>query len=276
MRLFVFNVAAALSTAFVCQMALADVVIIGASRDATIYGGNVNNSNGAGPGMFSGTDNSTPTPAKTRSLLAFDIAGNVPAGSTITGVQLTLGLGMVAGGGGSPGPANVTIELHKLLADWGEGTTGNSATTIGGTGSGFAANSGDATWNVRMFGANSWATSGGDFSSAISGSATIGNTLNTTYNWASTAGIIADVQSWLDNPNSNFGWALVNSDETSAKTFRAFYTRESSNASLRPQLQIAFSAVPEPAAFLLAAGGVVSALVVARWRRIGCCATFWL
>jgi hypothetical protein len=32
-----------------------------------------------------------------RGLIRFDIAGNIPAGATITGVQLTLFLGQVAG-----------------------------------------------------------------------------------------------------------------------------------------------------------------------------------
>jgi hypothetical protein len=39
---------------------------------------------------------------------------------------------------------------------------------------------------------------------------------------------------------------LENNDESSAKTFRAFYTREESNSALQPQLQITYTAVPEP------------------------------
>src|SRR6476646_7857587 len=76
----------------------ADLVTVGASHDATIYSGNPNNSNGGGPGMFAGTDG---TPETLRSLIQFDVAGAVPAGSTITSVQLTLSLGAVAGNGAS-------------------------------------------------------------------------------------------------------------------------------------------------------------------------------
>ena len=90
--------------------------------------------------MFAGTDG---VGSPRRGLIEFDIAGNVPAGSTINAVQLTLFLGQVAGSDTTPR----TIELHRLTADWGEGTTGSGSTMIGGTGQGFQANAGDATWN---------------------------------------------------------------------------------------------------------------------------------
>src|SRR5262245_63981385 len=98
----------AMTSFFACVVATAraDTITIGASKDATIYGGFVNNSNGAGPGVFAGTDG---TPNRLRSLVAFDVAANVPSGAAITSVQLTLTLGMVAGsGGGMPGPNPVT------------------------------------------------------------------------------------------------------------------------------------------------------------------------
>ena len=63
-----------------------------------------------------------------RGLIQFDVAGNVPAGATITGVQLTLFLGQVAGTDMTPRD----IGLFALGADWGEGTTGSGNTTIGG------------------------------------------------------------------------------------------------------------------------------------------------
>src|SRR5439155_22519651 len=69
------------------RTAAAELVTIGASHDATIYSGSLNSSNGGGPGMFAGTDG---TPQTLRSLIEFDVAGAVPAGATITSVQLTL------------------------------------------------------------------------------------------------------------------------------------------------------------------------------------------
>ena len=111
------------------RIALGDLVTNGASHDASIFSNNPNNSNGAGPGMFAGTDGG---PQSLRGLISFDVASAVPAGSTITGVQLTMYLGMVAG----TVSGSQAIELHRLLSSWGEGTTESSATTIGGTGQG--------------------------------------------------------------------------------------------------------------------------------------------
>ncbi|HEX4794841.1 MAG TPA: DNRLRE domain-containing protein [Humisphaera sp.] len=228
--------------------AIAGVVTIGAAKDATIYKNNPNNSNGAGPAMFAGTDGSG---LPLRSLLQFDIGGHVPAGSTITSVQLTLYLGMVAGGGG--GQADSTprsIELHALSDSWGEGTTESGVTSISLTGNGAAANPGDATWNDGFFASASpvgWTTPGGDFAAAASATTVVNQTLNSAFTWGSTAAMVADVQGWLDSQSSNNGWALINASESTARTYRAFWTREASgaNAGFVPQLQITFT--PEPA-----------------------------
>ena len=40
--------------------------------------------------------------------------------------------------------------------------------------------------------------------------------------------MIADVQSWLDNPATNFGW-LVLGDESASATAKRFDTRESAS-----------------------------------------------
>jgi hypothetical protein len=261
----VILVCSSIWTIWLAAFARADIVTIGPSKDASIYAANVNNSNGAGPGMFAGTDAG---PSRIRSLLAFDIAG-VPqlSGATITGVQLTLTLGMVPGGS-PPAPSPEIVDLHRLTADWGEGTTGSSSTTIGGTGGGFAANTGDATWNARMFSGTLWSTAGGDFSATASASLSVGNTINTSFTWASTPTLVADVQGWLDSPATNFGWELINTDEISARTFRAFYTREASTAAFRPQLQITY-AVPEPACILLSIlGGVAASVIFTRCRSV--------
>ncbi|HKE11984.1 MAG TPA: DNRLRE domain-containing protein, partial [Myxococcota bacterium] len=163
--------AGVVAIAFVGSAASANTITIGASRDATIFQNNVDNSNGAGPGMFSGT-NGAGSPR--RGLIDFDIAGNVPAGSTITSVQLTLFLAQVAGGGGGSADTTPrTIELHLLTSNWGEGTTGMGL-PLAGSGQGFPANAGDATWNARMFPSTLWGTAGGDFNASASASTLVG------------------------------------------------------------------------------------------------------
>ena len=245
MQLRMWAAIAALSL-IVSSRSHAAQVTVGAAKDASIFSANPNNSNGGGLGVFTGADGSG---NKLRALLQFDIAGAVPAGSTITGAELTLHLGQVAGGGG--GAADDTprvIELHRLATDWGESTNGTGASTISGASS--PAKPGDATWNARMFGTALWATPGGDFAPASSGSATVGQTLNDPYTWSSVPGMVSDVQAWLNDPTSNHGWLLLNASEAEPRTFRAFWSDEASNAALRPQLVITYTPVPEPTALL--------------------------
>jgi len=243
--------------------ARADFVTIGATHDASIFSGNPNNSNGAGPGLFAGTDG---VPQNLRSLIQFNVAGGVPAGSTITAVKLTLTLGLVAGAGET---GTRSIELHRLTATWGEGTTESTATTITGTGQGAPANSGDATWTDRFWSSTTpagWTSAGGDFVAAASAATDVGIATGVAYNWLSTPALVADVQGWLDNPSTNDGWLIRNANETPAsRTYRAFWSREASNAALRPQLRIDFTAAPEPIA--LAPAGILAIALLRKRNR---------
>jgi hypothetical protein len=256
-----FAVLGLTAMAALTSTAKADTIELGASRDATIYENNPNNSNGAGFTMFAG-ENGMSSPR--RALLDFDVAGSVPAGSTIESVQLTLVLQGVAGTDSTPR----TISLHPLLANWGEGTTG-AGLGGGGTGQGFPANPGDATWSQNSFGSSAWTNAGGDFSAAASASAVVSQSLNSPYLWGSTAAMVSDVQNWLDSPGSNFGWILTG-DEADAQSFRQFYTREETNAAFRPELVIDFTpaSVPEPSTLVLAGiGAMVGAGCWWRERR---------
>src|SRR5262249_48727134 len=87
--------------------AWADTVTLVSSRDASIYQGNTSNGNGAGQAMFAGK-NGQGNPA--RALIGFDIAGSLPAGSTVTGAQLTL----VLDRSGSSESKARQLELHRL------------------------------------------------------------------------------------------------------------------------------------------------------------------
>jgi hypothetical protein len=223
---------------------------ISASKDNTIFQNPANNSAGGAPGIFAGT-NGMGSPR--RGLLEFDVAAGVPAGATITAVELRMYLG------NAPNNNPQTIGLNRRTADWGEGTAGSSTTAIGGSGSGFAAGPGDATWNQRMNGSANWSNPGatGDFNAVASGSATVTGPVETGFSWLSTAALVADVQSWLDSPATNFGWALINGNEASAGTVKAFYSRSAAqNASggsldeaFRPMLTITY--IPEPSTAVL-------------------------
>jgi len=224
-------------------------VTIGAAKDNSIYQNATSNSAGGGAGIFvGGAGNGSPR----RGLVAFDIAGNIPAGSVITAAQLTMYLG------NAPNNNAATIGVFKLTKDWGEGTAGSSTLGVSGGGSGFAASPGDATWNEAKMGSVAWANPGanGDFVAVSSVNTSVAGPIETPFTWSSTAALVSDVQSWLDSPATNFGWALINSSETTPSSVKAFYSRQATQNSSnvansldptwRPSLLVTYT-VPEPA-----------------------------
>ncbi len=211
------------------QPTWADVVTIGPSKDNTLYMESGSLSNGAGENFFAG-HTGVLTNTVRRAVIAFDIAGNVPSGATIGSVTLTLHLSRAA-----LGAPKSTIELHRLLADWGEGTS----KPLGPGGGGAPATPDDATWKHMFFNTSFWATAGGDFSPTTSASRTVIGVAF--YTWGPSAQLAADVQDWLDNPASNFGWLLRATDEVTLQTARGFDSRQSLAAANRPTLTVSFT-----------------------------------
>jgi len=162
-----------------------------------------------------------------RGVLVFDIAATIPAGSTITTVSLTMNMSMTPAG-------TLIVELHKVLPIGGEGTSHAPM----GEGDGASATPNDATWRHRFFDSVFWTTQGGDFSATVSASQSVGGVGQ--YTWSS-AQMVADAQSWLDNSASNFGW-LVLGDKTAIATAKRFDARESASP---PMLTIQFTPGPE-------------------------------
>jgi hypothetical protein len=205
-----------------------EVATIGPTKDNTLYENATGSiSNGSGEYFFAGK---TGTGAIRRGLLVFDIAQTIPAGSRVTNATLTLHLSRAAAG------APESIELHALLADWGEGTS-DAAANEGGGG---AASPGDATWIHAFSDTVLWSSPGGDFSQTVSASQSVDGI--GFYSWSG-AGMIADVQSWLDNPQNNFGWILIG-NESVAQTAKRFDTRENTDVSFRPELSVQYAAEP--------------------------------
>ena len=184
------------------------------------------NSSGACDNIFSGTTNDG---FIRRALFQFDIAGNVPAGSIINSVTLT----MIVNRSGDN--QNAPMAIYPVLKNWGEGTA-----TCGprGGGQGDPAATGDATWLDAEFTITPWTSAGGDFgpasASAVVGS---GNGSQGTWDSAVNPAMIADVQNWLDAPNTNFGWILIG-DEVRNSTARRISSRE---GTVPPILQIDFT-----------------------------------
>lgn len=211
--------------------ARADVVSVLAQMDNTIFEEDGSLSNGAGQYIFAGD---TAFGFARRALIKFDVAAAVPAGSTVTSAVLSLRLSRT-------GSLDQPVSLHRLTATWGE--AGSNA--VGQEGTGTAAQVGDATWSHRFFSSQNWAALGGDFVATASASTVIGgpclpengqNAACIKYNW-STAGMVLDVQGWLDQPSTNFGW-ILRGNEASSGSAKRFDSRQSPTTANRPLLRV--------------------------------------
>lgn len=209
-----------------------------AARDNTLYESDTGEwSNGGGNFMFAGRtalNGPSGEPVESRrAIFAFDLT-SIPQSATVDSVVLLLT--MVRPVGASNGTRLTT--LHKLTADWGEGTTVPLNTSEGG---GEAAEVGDATWIHTFLPNQMWATPGGDYVATGSASTLVANEPGSTvHRWGSTSTMVSDVEDWIQNPLTNFGWILIG-DESTDKTAKRFATRENFDAAKRPMLMVYFS-----------------------------------
>ena len=224
---------------FVAFPAFAGSVVLEPIRDNSLFepfnSTDPDVSNGTGAGLFSGTTgNLVGDPAERRALLLFEVSGEVPAGAIITSASLQLTVEIIPIGGSS----DFDMSVHRVLSDWGEGT---SNATAGGGGRGAAAETGDATWDHTFFDTDFWLTAGGDFKNTASATAAVGG-VGVIMTWSGSS-MVDDVQAWSDDPNVNFGWIVVGPG--GEKTARRFGSRESLTPAQRPILTITFEEAGE-------------------------------
>jgi hypothetical protein len=255
----------------------ADVIALGASKDAMIFGTSAGvdtgNASGKGPALFAGADGSS---NRKRSMLAFDVS-SIPAGATITSVTMTLTLAQIAGSGGGSSSGGTyptrTYGLYDLLQDWGEGNSGSpTSSSVGGTGQGYTRVNGDSTWDYAFYNSNpalavTWDLGGtdlhgGNFSATESAASTFTSfTVGNPYTWSS-AGMVADVQAWVNGTTPNDGWLLKSDNlESSPTSFLGFWSKDgaaaNNNAAWAPSLTVTYTVgAPEPMSVLLLAGGL--------------------
>jgi hypothetical protein len=214
-------------------------IILNAVKDNTIYQDATGNSNGIGQNFFSGN---TANSSSRRALLKFDIAGQIPAGASISSVTLTLFCNKTNISAGTS-----SIKIHPLLADWGEGNTD----ALDNEGGGISAVANDATWISCFHLSTLWNSPGGDYAATASATTVVG-AANANYSWNSLQAI-GDVQNWLNNNATNFGWILIG-DETTQLTAKRFASRENPNTTQRPQLTVTYS-VNLPKVYTFAGNG---------------------
>lgn len=194
--------------------------------DATIFanqGGDAaydGSADGQGGNLWSGTIVAGVT---RRSLLRFDLSA-IPPGAVIR--EVTLSLAQIRARG-----EDHVHGLHRLTEAWGEGPANG-----GDAGVGAPAQAGDTTWSHRVWPGTPWATRGGSFAAAPSGSAFAGPAPSTVV-FASTPALVADVQAWVQQPGTNHGWILIG-NETADVNAKRFGSRNNPEPVARPQLVV--------------------------------------
>lgn len=228
----------------------ADTTLIEIDPNANLGGADFFNAGTAGNGN------------RNRALMVFSLSEFIPAGSTINNVSLVLDI--VRQPGVDLAPA--LFGLHRMNVSWREGD--KVPIEEGSPGLGAPATEGDATWLDRSVGGQAWSAPGGRAGDDFAGTASstvfvlgIGEPVQ----FDSTPLLTADVQFWIDNPNSNFGWMLMTETEDVLRSARSFASREDANGG--PMLTIDFTPVPEPGTLALAGLLALGLLAARRVKR---------
>jgi hypothetical protein len=217
-----------LLTTAACSAATTNLVSM---ADTSVFEPSPNNNLGGMDFVSAGV---TSQGKRTRALMRFDVAGAIPAGSSITSASLAIRY--LQGGG-----TGQSYEMHRMLVPWVEGT---GVGLVPGTGNvGAPANPGEVTWQSRAHGSAGWGSPGGqsgvDFLSGASASATLALSGLV----FSSAGMAADVQLWLDTPGDNNGWIILLTGETTSSSASRLGSRE---GTAKPTLSITYTLPASP------------------------------
>lgn len=174
--------------------------------DTSIYSGGINPQGALS--ILAGTRNNG---TRDRGLLRFDLR-SLPPAALIESAYLRLIVTRVP-----PTPPQSQFDLHRMLRPWGA----------------------DATWANATAGVP-WTAPGGQAGTdySMSTSATRLVTFGGPYDFGPSAQLAADVQTWLANPGTNYGWMLKAGNELLARTARHFGSSESTQP---PQLFLKLS-----------------------------------
>ncbi len=184
--------------------------------------------NGLVETLVSGALNAAVGGAPRRILLKFDVSGQIPSNATVSAVTVDV----TTVPNFPPSPAASTFDLRRLLEDWTES---------------------EVTWNSRMVtpAIVPWdmpgATGALDSVSTASSTIFVGTgAVEQTYTFSSTTQLVADVQAWVANPGTNFGWLLISEGEAVLETARHFTSGRFSDTNVVPMLVVTFTASTPP------------------------------
>ena len=230
-------VATAVTALSVATVSNAELVVLDSTANGTLYettGSPL--ANGLGSHLFAGNNGQD---LSRRGLIRFDV-GDLGSNLVVTSATLRLHVSQA-------NAAATDVFLHRVLSDWGVGTTD----APGGEGGGGAATPGSATWNDAFHDTTPWTNAGGDFAGTASATTEVGG--NGWYEWTG-AGLTDDLQTMLDGGFDDFGWILLG-EESMASTAKRFDSMFAADE-FRPELVVEFNVVPAPsvASLLVLAG----------------------
>jgi hypothetical protein len=182
-----------------------------------------------------------------RALFVFYLSG-IPANATISEAHVSLAVVERPDPDQHGGPIPSNFGLYRMLVSWGEGS--------GSAKAGSPARFGEATWTSRFYPLVTWDSPGGtagvDYLDSPSSSTAVDDK-NVVYVFQSTTALLEDVQTWVNTPETNFGYMLISDNEFTPGTGRRFASTESglSVALPAPTLSVDY-VVPEPSAGWLA------------------------
>lgn len=193
-------------------------------QDTSIYENHPDRSNGQGEFLVVGDD--------ARSLIQFDIQNRIPRGATIIDAVLTMNL---EGDAAAP----VDVELYRVFSAWGE----DDSDAFGDEVNGAPAGPEDATWSHRRFHGGQWDEPGGDFDPDVR-SAAAKVARRGDWEWFGNQ-LVDDIQGWVDDASTNFGWLL-----TAAEEKLAFISGDSDHRAVRPRLEVTYEVPDEQPAII--------------------------
>lgn len=166
-----------------------------------------------------------------RGQICFDLS-DITEGATITSAILTLACTWEGS------TADLGVALHRALTQWYEGS-GTETTPDPGENA--------STWNHRNHngsvdwgGGHTGGQSGTDYAAVATATTTITAAGGALFDWD----VTADVQSWVNGTADNYGWFLINADESSANTDKSFPSSRAIDEAKRPVLVVTWSEPP--------------------------------
>ena len=182
-------------------------------KDNTIYSENPNNSNALGFFLFAGRTEGINNTENRRALLKFDLT-NLPANAQVQSVRLSMAVTKASISNFTT--ATYNFSLHKVLKNWGEGTSSSSP-----GGKGVPASTNDATWAYSFFNSSSWTNQGGDFTPTASATSNVTYlTFPLNFGIWNSLGMKNDVINWKSNPSANNGWIIIGEETVLGSAFQ--------------------------------------------------------